>query len=263
MSARVVREGALEQLEREPARLEVRFAEQAIGDEQQGRGAVARVAVRKPRATAAISGQRTPWTARSRGRHAAGPRGSPGPRGRRSRREAPRRSASGSGCAPRARPEARPPAWRRDEGDGAGGDSLRAPAGAVAIGGHHGRVHAAGRIAGRRRTGRAARSVAESRLARLVGGDVDACRRSRARRRSRRRRSEPAVSTTAVATSVIQPSARIGWPTGTGRRKSTVRRAVMPQLSRPTSAQAMTSSRIVPRSRRGRSLPALESRRRA
>ena len=42
-----------------------------------------------------------------------------------------------------------------------------------------------------------------------------------------------------------QPSARIGRPTGTGRWKSTFMRAVTPQLSVPTSAQAMTSSRIV------------------
>ena len=41
------------------------------------------------------------------------------------------------------------------------------------------------------------------------------------------------------------PSARTGWPTGTGRRYSIVIRAVTPQLSSATSDQAMTSSRTV------------------
>src|SRR3954464_15870323 len=44
----------------------------------------------------------------------------------------------------------------------------------------------------------------------------------------------------------IHPSARIGVPTATGRRKSTAIRAVTPQLSSATSAHAMTSSRIPP-----------------
>ena len=56
-------EGALEQAEGEPARLEVRLAEQPVGEEQQRRRPSRRVASRKPRMTAAISGQRTPWTA--------------------------------------------------------------------------------------------------------------------------------------------------------------------------------------------------------
>ena len=54
-----------------------------------------------------------------------------------------------------------------------------------------------------------------------------------------------AVSMTRRRALVIQPSARIGVPIGTGRRNSTARRAVTPQLSLSTSDQAITSSRIV------------------
>src|SRR5436190_6770056 len=57
----------------------------------------------------------------------------------------------------------------------------------------------------------------------------------------------PAVSTTRRRERVIHPSAWTGMPTRTGRRRSTAIRAVTPQLSSPTSAQAMTSSTIVHR----------------
>src|SRR6185369_1593756 len=54
-----------------------------------------------------------------------------------------------------------------------------------------------------------------------------------------------AVSTRRRRTLVIQPSPRIGTPSRTGRLKSTLIRAVRPQLSVAASDQAMTSSRIV------------------
>ncbi len=57
----------------------------------------------------------------------------------------------------------------------------------------------------------------------------------------------PAVSTIRRRERVIHPSARIGCRPSTGRRKSTAIRAVTPQLSSPTRAQAITSSRIVHR----------------
>src|SRR5664280_2697683 len=47
--------------------------------------------------------------------------------------------------------------------------------------------------------------------------------------------------------SVIHPSARIFWPTVTGFRKSTLMRAVTPQLSSCARAHAMTSSMMVHR----------------
>ena len=71
--------------------------------------------------------------------------------------------------------------------------------------------------------------------------------RSRARRRSTGSTIRAAVSTIRRRDRVIQPSARIGAPTSIGRRNSTDIRAVTPQLSSPTRAQAMTSSRIVHR----------------
>ena len=59
----VVDDESLEQAEREPALLELALAEEAIGDEQPVRRALARVASRNPRLTASMSGQRTPWSA--------------------------------------------------------------------------------------------------------------------------------------------------------------------------------------------------------
>src|SRR3954447_15600119 len=57
----------------------------------------------------------------------------------------------------------------------------------------------------------------------------------------------PAVSAIRRRDRVIHPSAWIGSPAVTGRRKWTPMRAVTPQLSSPTRAHAMTSSRIVQR----------------
>src|SRR5687768_12234048 len=56
-----------------------------------------------------------------------------------------------------------------------------------------------------------------------------------------------AVSTSRRRDLVIHPSARIARPTSTGFLNSTLIRAVRPQLSSPTSDQAITSSRIVHR----------------
>ena len=63
-------ERALEEPEGEPARLELGLAQEAVGDEQSGVGRSSRVASRKPRETAARSGQRTPWIGPMPGRDA-------------------------------------------------------------------------------------------------------------------------------------------------------------------------------------------------
>src|SRR5439155_7291656 len=54
----------------------------------------------------------------------------------------------------------------------------------------------------------------------------------------------PLVLSKRLRDSLIHPSARIGCPIATGFLKSTDSRAVRPQLSCPTNAQAITSSRI-------------------
>ena len=90
----LVGEGPLEQPEGEPARLEVRLAEQAVGEEQEGRRALAAGRVpeaardgRDERPADAVDG------ADARARRAAGPRGTRGRRGR---------------CSPRSRAAAKP-----------------------------------------------------------------------------------------------------------------------------------------------------------
>ncbi len=82
-------------------------------------------------------------------------------------------------------------------------------------------------------------------LARRVGGDVGRLSAVASTTPVAGVDEPAAVSTMRRRESVIQPSARIGVSIGTGLRKSTDIRAVTPQLSSATSAQAITSSRIV------------------
>ena len=69
--------------------------------------------------------------------------------------------------------------------------------------------------------------------------------RSRGRSPLARSTIRASVSTIRRRIAVTQPSPRIGTPSRTGRLKSTLIRAVRPQLSVAASDQAMTSSRIV------------------
>ena len=214
-------------------------------------GASPRVALRKPRATAAMSGQRTPWTGPIPGAIRCWPS-----------------RYSGSARA------ARPVGQRGGEGVRVVrelGEGRAEGLGGVAVGGHERdgvrrwpRCGPGCRSRGSPSTGRAGRLDRRGPVsgARWRGTRSDrgarACgprwprRRRRSRSRARRRSSAstmwPAVSTTRAA-SVGDPAFgadRHARPS-TGLRKSTVIRAVTPQLSAPTSAQAMTSSRIVHR----------------
>ena len=58
---RVLGQEPVEEAEREPARLELRLVEQAVGDLQVATARSRRVAARNPRSMAAVSGQRTPY----------------------------------------------------------------------------------------------------------------------------------------------------------------------------------------------------------
>ena len=141
---RVGGEGPLEQPEGEPARLEMRLAEQPIGDEQQRRGPLAAGRVPEPaarRRPAAASGRRGPG--RSRARRTAARPGTRGRRGARARGEGRSRTRPGRRRARRGAPEL---LGRRlaggDEGDRALGGRARARPSAVRHRGVAGRVAA-------------------------------------------------------------------------------------------------------------------------
>ena len=250
---------ALEEVDAEPAQLGELVAEEGGGDvEERGRPVAAECAARSPRPTAASSGWRTPRNGPDAGHdHAARPRGTRGPRGPRGRRARVATSAAGSWtCSPADRPRATAASGAlRDEGAGA----LRSTG--LGLGGRRGRGHrrASGERAGVGRAGRppAGRGgVVVDQPEAVAGLELVLARLGRARRRSRGAGEHGAVGGVEHdalglddprgAPTTTRPSARIGLlDRAPGRLNSTLIRAVTPQRSWSTSAQAMTSSRSV------------------
>ena len=216
----VVDDEPLEETEREPAGLELRLPEQAIGEKQPGRRPLARgsprgiprwiASMQRPAHAVGVADARSDPAARRRGT----------PDRPASRAAAASRSANASGswtCSASSRPRAS--ALGRRSATKAVARSVSRRSRAV------GSSPADPSRRSRRRPVRPDQpeAVARLELALALGVGRDVRRRSpwRGPRRSRRRRSGAAVSTIRRRALVTQPSARIGTPIRTGRLKST------------------------------------------